>query len=84
MRTVIIISIGIGLALASLAVGHRSRLGTRRAAVWFSVIWTIAMVANLGVGVSHGYTVAEELPILLVNVLPPAAVATVGAYLTRR
>lgn len=84
MRTIIIISIGIALALVSLVAGHRSRLGTRRAAVWFSVLWTIAMIANLGLGVSHGYSVAEELPILLINVLPAVVVAALGAYLIRR
>ncbi len=84
MRTIIIISIGLVLALVSLVVGHRSRLGTRRAAVWFSLLWTIAMIANLGLGVSHGYSLAEELPILLINVLPAVVVASVGVHLIGR
>ncbi|MBS4100671.1 hypothetical protein [Tsukamurella paurometabola] len=85
MRTVVIVTLGIVLALAFLAVGRRSgSVGPQRAAIAFVVLWTLAMIANLAVGVSHGYTVAEELPILVVNVLPGAVVALVGARLLTR
>lgn len=83
MRTSIIISIGVAVALVALFLGHKGPLGAPRAAVWFSAVWAIAMIANLGVGISHGYSLAEELPILLLNVLPPTAVACIGAYLSR-
>nr|WP_212763392.1 hypothetical protein [Gordonia araii] len=65
-----------------MAIGRRSeRLGVRRAAIAFVTVWAIAMVVNMGIGISHGYTLAEELPILLINILPAALVAGVGAYL---
>ncbi|MCW4353979.1 hypothetical protein ONR57_11780 [Hoyosella sp. YIM 151337] len=84
MRTLIIISAGILLALVALAMGKRSRLGSRGAAIAFIALWTVAMIANLGLGLSHGYSLAEELPILLVNILPAGLVAVGGAYLASR
>ncbi|BDD82635.1 hypothetical protein TPB0596_23980 [Tsukamurella pulmonis] len=85
MRTIIIVTLGIVVALIFLAVGRRSAaIGPQRAAIAFVVLWTLAMIGNLAVGVSHGYTVAEELPILLVNVVPGAIVALVGARLLTR
>ena len=36
-----------------------SKVPTQRAAIAFVVLWTVAMIGNLAVGVSHGYTVAE-------------------------
>lgn len=85
MRTVIIVSLGIVLAVAFLLVGNKvDAIGTRRAAIGFAVLWTIAMLVNMGVGMSHGYSFAEEFPILLVNVLPGVAVAFGGDYLLSR
>lgn len=85
MRTIVIVTIGIVLALVFLALGRRTAsVGPQRAAVAFVVLWTLAMIGNLAVGVSHGYTVAEEFPILLINVLPGAAVALIGARLLTR
>ena len=76
MRTIIIVTLGVVLALIFLAVGRKvGSVGPQRAAIAFVVLWTLAMIANLAVGVSHGYTVAEEFPILLLNVLPGAVVA---------
>ncbi len=85
MRTVIIVTIGIVAALVFLAIGRKvASVGPQRAAIAFVVLWTLAMIANLAVGVSHGYTVGEEFPILLVNVLPGAVVALVGARVLSR
>lgn len=85
MRAIIIVTIGIVLALVFLAVGRKvGSVGPQRAAIAFVVVWMLAMIGNLAVGVSHGYSVAEEFPILLVNVLPSAAVALVGARLLSR
>ena len=85
MRTIIIVTVGIALALVFLAIGRRvPSIGPLRAAIAFIVVWILAMIANFAVGVSHGYTVAEEAPILVVNVLPGAVVALVGARLLTR
>ncbi|CAM3671876.1 MULTISPECIES: hypothetical protein [Tsukamurella] len=85
MRTVIIVSIGIVLALVFLAVGRKvDSIGTRRAAIAFTVVWTVAMAINMAVGMSHGYSFSEEFPILLINVLPGVAVAFGGDYLLSR
>ncbi|EMN1929563.1 hypothetical protein RVV18_004014 [Burkholderia ambifaria] len=46
------------------------------AAKVFVPVWLAISIANLWIGVSHaGYTVREELPILLVVFLVPAALA---------
>lgn len=50
--------------------------GIALAAKAFIPVWLLVSIANLWVGVSHaGYSVREELPILLVVFLVPAAVA---------
>ena len=47
-----------------------------RAALWFLPIWLAAATVNLWIGVTQaGYTVAQELPILLVVFGVPAAAA---------
>lgn len=45
------------------------------AAKLFIPVWLVIAVANLWVGVSHGYSVRAELPILLVVFLVPATLA---------
>jgi hypothetical protein len=74
--------IGSGLVLLALFVLAGRRLGGgrtaagARAALFFIPAWLAASTVNLWVGVSRaGYTVAEELPILLVVFGVPAAVA---------
>ncbi|ADG78791.1 Integral membrane protein OS=Tsukamurella paurometabola (strain ATCC 8368 / DSM / CCUG 35730/ CIP 100753 / JCM 10117 / KCTC 9821 / NBRC 16120 / NCIMB 702349/ NCTC 13040) OX=521096 GN=Tpau_2181 PE=4 SV=1 [Tsukamurella paurometabola] len=85
MRTVIIVSLGIVLALVFLAVGRTvPSIGTRKAAIAFTAVWTVAMVINMAVGMSHGYSFGEEFPILLMNVVPGVAVAFGGDYLLSR
>ncbi|QRG07296.1 hypothetical protein EZH22_02390 [Xanthobacter dioxanivorans] len=51
------------------------------AAKVFIPVWLIVSVANLWVGVNRaGYTVAQELPILLVVFAVPAAVAAIAIW----
>ena len=80
MRTVIILAAGLmifaGVFLYSrLFVQHYRHAPTL--ATWaFVGIWLAATVFNLWVGVSHaGYSVREELPILLLLFGVPAVVA---------
>jgi uncharacterized membrane protein YwaF len=80
MRTVIMLAAGLmifaGLFLYSrLFVQHYPQAATW--ATWaFVMVWLAATVFNLWVGVSHaGYSVREELPILLLLFTVPAAVA---------
>ena len=85
MRTLIIVGLGILLAIGFLALGRAVKtVGVLRAGVAFTVLWTIAMIVNMFVGMSHGYTFSEEFPILLLNVIPPVAVALGGGYYLRR
>ncbi|GLK54327.1 putative membrane protein YwaF [Methylopila capsulata] len=51
------------------------------AAKIFVPVWLAVSIANLWVGVNKaGYTVAQELPILLVVFAVPAAAAAVAAW----
>ncbi|WP_434212840.1 hypothetical protein [[Pseudomonas] boreopolis] len=59
--------------------GHAA--GVAVAAKAFVPVWLVLAVANLWVGVHHaGYSVREELPILVVVFLVPAAVAAVVVW----
>lgn len=87
MHTVIVIAGGLGLLALFLLVGRyldRSTRGVAHAALWFIVVWLIATGFNLSIGVRHGYSVADELPIaLLVFGVPAAIAAVVWFRLTR-
>lgn len=51
------------------------------AAKSFMPVWLLVALVNMWVGVTHaGYTVREELPILLVVFAAPALVAGVAAW----
>jgi len=55
--------------------------GMALAARVFIPVWLLVAIANLWVGVSHaGYSVREELPILLVVFLIPAAIAALAIW----
>ncbi|ORI27812.1 hypothetical protein BH686_05545 [Rhodococcus erythropolis] len=85
MRTMVIISVGILLALVFLAAGARSpAIGVRRAAGAFVGMWAITTIANMAWGVHEGYSAAEELPILVANFLPASVVAAVGGLVLGR
>lgn len=80
MRTVTILVAGLlifaGLFLHSRLFVQHYPLAATWAAWGFVVIWLLATVFNLWVGVSHaGYSALEELPILLLLFGVPAATA---------
>ena len=59
-----------------MAQAARTGEGGRYALVAIYLHWIIAALINMWIGVSRaGYTVAEELPILLVIVVVPGAAA---------
>ena len=72
MRTLIFIVVGlllVGIAMWLAKPGKR-----RTVAAVFSVSWLAAVWWNLRTGMSHGYTLQEELPIqALIYLLPVAA-----------
>lgn len=73
MRTLIIIAIGIAVALLVLRFIRPSwRLP---AAAIFSGLWLLASAWNLRIGMSHGYTLQQELPIHLLIWSVPVGVA---------
>jgi hypothetical protein len=73
MRTVILITVGLLLAVALL------RLAPAPYRTWTCALFTLAWLGlsawNLRTGLSHGYTLAQELPIHLVLFGIPAAAA---------
>jgi hypothetical protein len=80
MRTVIIVIVGIVLWAVCLGVAKllasSSTSSMTASTVAFVVIWFFAAAANMWIGVSQaGYSFQEELPILLLIFLLPAAVA---------
>lgn len=72
MRTLIFILVGlllVGIAMWLARPGQR-----RTVAVVFSVGWLVAVWWNLRTGMSHGYSLQEELPIqALIYAVPVAA-----------
>lgn len=73
MRTAIIILIG--LALAAIVLRFTPADHRMLAGVAFTLAWLIAAGLNLRGGLSHGYTLAEELPIHAVLFGVPVAAA---------
>ncbi|MBV7543160.1 hypothetical protein [Acidovorax sp. sic0104] len=58
-----------------------SGAGVALAAKVFVPVWLLVAVANMWVGVTHaGYTVRQELPILLLVFAVPSVVAAVAAW----
>ncbi|MDQ0578084.1 hypothetical protein [Streptomyces rishiriensis] len=51
------------------------------AAAVFSPLWAAVMVVNLLLGLSVGYTLMEEIPVLLVNLAVPVGVALIARTL---
>lgn len=48
---------------------------------WFTPVWLVISLVNMWVGVTHaGYSVQDELPILLVVFAVPAALAVVAIW----
>jgi hypothetical protein len=80
MHTLMVIGYGlVGLVLFVLVgrkLGGGSAAAAAKGAAWFIPAWLVAAAANLWIGVSRaGYTVTEELPILLIVFGVPAAIA---------
>ena len=78
MHTIMVLAGGFALLAIFCAIG-RSRggdAGLARTARAFVPVWLVASIVNLTVGVvSAGYTVMQELPILVVVFGVPAAAA---------
>lgn len=73
MRTMIFIAAGLVLAALSLRLTPAAyRTG---AAGLFTIVWLAVSVWNLRIGLSHGYSLAEELPIHLALFGIPTALA---------
>jgi uncharacterized membrane protein YwaF len=73
MRTLIIIAVGLLLLAVALKVAKSGK--RRTVASVFCGFWLLATLANLALGLSHGHTLREELPIHLVLFGVPAAAA---------
>ena len=60
-------------------------MGSAAAAKIFIPVWLAVAIVNLWVGVSRaGYTLREELPILLIVFAVPAAIAAIAIWLFSR
>ncbi|THF64558.1 hypothetical protein E6C76_10865 [Pseudothauera nasutitermitis] len=73
MRTLIFIAAGLLLAVLALRLAPPTRRGL--AALAFAVAWLGVSAWNLLTGLSHGYTLAQELPIHVALFGIPAALA---------
>lgn len=74
-----LVLLGVFLLFGQLWGGTAPALGT--AAKVFIPVWLIVSVVNLWIGVSKaGYTVAQELPILLIVFAVPAVAATIAIW----
>ena len=81
MRTLVLVVVGLLLAAGVL---RFAPLAWRTAAVGvFTLVWLAACALNLRIGLSHGYTLAQEFPIHAVLFGVPVAAAW-GAWLWMR
>lgn len=76
MRTLILILAG--LLLVGIAMWLAKPVKRRAVAAVFSVGWLVAVLWNLRTGMSHGYSLQEELPIQALIYAVPVAT---GAWL---
>ena len=78
-----VVLLGVFLLFGKLWGGESATIGL--AATVFLPVWLAVAVANMWVGVTKaGYTLAQELPILLIVFIVPAAVAFVAAWFAAR
>ncbi|WP_431283803.1 hypothetical protein ACQW02_03030 [Humitalea sp. 24SJ18S-53] len=77
MHTVIVLGGGFALLLACLLLGHAwgGMPGAVMGGRVFIPLWLVLAGVNLWVGTTHGYTVAQELPIFLGIFAVPAVIA---------
>ena len=83
MHTVIVLLIAFALLAACVLIGQsggRGHAGRKRGALVFLPLWFVGAALNLWMGVQHGYTVAEELPMFALVFGVPAAVASLIAW----
>ncbi|PZQ13166.1 MAG: hypothetical protein DI564_11695 [Rhodanobacter denitrificans] len=73
MRTLVLILIGLVVLALMTALSRPAR--RPQVALVFVGLWLVACAINLAVGLSHGYTLGEELGIHLVLFGVPAAAA---------
>jgi hypothetical protein len=81
MRTLIFIVVGlvvVGIAMWSAGAARR-----RLVAALFTFGWLAAVLWNLRTGMSHGYSLQEELPIQLLIFAIPVAAGWLLAYKAR-
>ena len=81
MRTLIFIVVGlvvVGIAMWSAGAARR-----RLVAALFTIGWLAAVLWNLRTGMSHGYSLQEELPIQLLIFAIPVAAGWLLAYKAR-
>ena len=82
MRTILLIAIGSALAWLAIWLGAPAR--RRLAATLFAVAWLAVVGWNLRTGLSHGYSLGEELPIQALIYLLPVAIAATLAWRGKR
>ena len=81
MHTVYVIVGGILLMVICVMVQRMSGVSKRNSALTFIPLWAVGSLVNMWVGVNKsGYTVAQELPILLIVFAVPAALAGLIAW----
>lgn len=81
MRTFVLILIG--LALMALVMRLCKPAQRFAGALWFSGLWLLATLWNLRTGMSHGYSLLEELPFQAAMFAVPALAAVWIAWRTR-
>ena len=86
MRTLVFVVGGLFLFLLLLFTTQRSdKAAVVRTCLVFIGIWFLVALGNMIYGVTQaGYSLAEEAPIAAVIFLPPAAVASIVWWRTRR
>ena len=79
MHTVMVIGGGLVLLAVFILIGRQFGGGgtasAATAALWFIPFWLLASAVNLSIGMRHGYSFAQELPIGLAVFGVPAAIA---------
>ena len=82
MRTLTLILIGLAVLGASAAVARLTGSAPAAGARWFLLFWLAASLVNLYQGITHGYSLAYELPFFaLVFGVPALAALAVMRWL---
>ena len=75
MRTLSLIGVGLLVLAACAAIARLAGRAPAIGARWFLLFWLAASLVNLYLGVSHGYTLAYELPFFALMFGVPALAA---------